>query len=176
MKEELKDKLFQEGKESFSFGTILLGNIAFLLNWGIGFILLMPFRISGISIVSWFYLIVLIIVQISLKKLNCTSCYYYGKSCYLGWGKLTAICFKQDSGDQEKGMKLAISYILQLPVILIASLIAGSIYGFNALNIILLIIFVIINILQGLLLRKKACEVCKARFICKGSAAPKIGK
>ena len=176
MKEELKDKLFQEGKESFSFGTILLGNIAFLLNWGIGFILLMPFRISGISIVSWFYLIVLIIVQISLKKLNCTSCYYYGKSCYLGWGKLTAICFKQDSGNQEKGMKLAISYILQLPVILIATLIAGFIYGFNALNIILLIIFVIINILQGLLLRKKACEVCKARFICKGSAASKMEK
>jgi len=173
MKEELKDKLFQEGKESFSFGIILLGNIAFLLNWGIGFVLLMPFRINGIPIVSWIYLIILIIVQLSLKKLNCTSCYYYGKSCYLGWGKLAALCFKQDSGNQEKGMKLAISYVLQLPIILIATLIAGFIYGFNTLNIILLIIFVIINILQGAVLRKKACTVCKSRFICKGSAAPK---
>ncbi|MDO9578784.1 MAG: hypothetical protein Q7J16_12950 [Candidatus Cloacimonadales bacterium] len=70
-------------------------------------------------------------------------------------------------------MKLAISYVIQLPVILIATLIAGFIYGFNTINIILLIIFVIINILQGAVLRKKACEVCKSRFICKGSAAPK---
>ena len=109
MKEELKDKIFQEGKEFFSFWIILLWNIAFLLNWGIGFVLLIPFRINGIPIVSWIYLIILIIVQISLKKLNCTSCYYYGKWCYLGWGKLAALCFKKDSGNQEKGMKLAIT-------------------------------------------------------------------
>ncbi len=171
MKEELKAKLFQEGKESFPAWWITLENIGFILNWAIGFYLLLPFKCCGIPIVSWIYLIILIVVQILLKYHNCTNCYYYGKWCHLGWGRLTGLMFKQDSGNLETGMKLAYSYILQLPVILIAALIAGFMYGFSFTNIVLLVLFVIINLLQGVVLRKKGCEVCKARFICKGSAA-----
>ncbi len=176
MREELKAKLYQEGKESFPAWYIILENIGFILNWGIGFILLIPFKISSynkIPIVACIYLISLIIIQILLKKYNCTNCYYYDKWCHLGWGKLTSLFFKENSGNQELGIKLAISYIVQLPVILIASIVAGFLYEFNLMNIILLIIFVIINILQGFVFRKKGCKVCKARFICKGSAAPK---
>jgi len=173
MKEELKAKLFPEGKESFPIWWIVLENIGFILNWGIGFILLWPFKYHNISIVSWFYLIIIIIVQILLKKHNCSGCYYYGKWCHLGWGKLASLLFKQDSGNLKIGTRLSLSYILQLPVILIAALMASFVYGFNLLNIILLIIFVILNVLQGAVLRKKCCAVCKARFICKGSAASK---
>ena len=170
MKEGLRDRLFQNGKESFPVWWIALENIGFLLNWGIGFFLLLPFRYNGIAIVSWLYLAILIIVQILLKKYNCTVCYYYGKWCHLGWGKFTVLFFKKDSGNQETGMKLAISYILQLPVILIAAIAAGFLYDFKTVNIVLLIIFVIINVLQGAF-RKSSCKVCKARFICSGSAA-----
>ena len=173
MKEELKAKLFQEGKESFPAWWIVLENIGFILNWGIGFVLLLPFKYNSVSIVSWCYLVILAIVQISLKKYNCSNCYYYGKWCHLGWGKLTCLLFKEDSGNPEIGMKLAISYILQLPVILIAALVAGFLYGFNLISVLLLIVFVVLNLLQGTILRKKGCAVCKARFICKGSAAPK---
>ncbi|MFC2062210.1 hypothetical protein ACFLUV_06835, partial [Elusimicrobiota bacterium] len=136
------------------------------------FILLQPYKYNGISIVSWIYLAILVIVQILLKKHNCSTCYYYDKWCHLGWGKLTSILFKQDSGNSEIGMKLSMSYILQMPVILIATLIAGFIYGFNLNSMVLLIVFIVLNILQGVVLRKKGCEVCKARFVCKGSAAP----
>jgi len=173
MKEELKTKLFHEGKESFPAWWIILENIGFILNWGIGFVLLWPFKYHNISVVSWLYLIIIVIVQILLKKHNCSGCYYYGKWCHLGWGKLAGLLFKQDSGNPKIGTRLSLSYILQLPIILIAALIAGFLYGFNLLNVILLIIFVILNVLQGAVLRKKCCAVCKARFICKGSAAPK---
>ncbi|MDI6794481.1 MAG: hypothetical protein QME81_16715, partial [bacterium] len=73
MQEELKVKLFQEGRESFPAWWIILENIGFLLNWGIGFVLLFPFKYNGIPIVSWVYLIILAIVQILLKKLSAAS-------------------------------------------------------------------------------------------------------
>lgn len=171
MKEELEAKLFQEGRESFPAWWIVLENIGLIVNWGIGFILLLPFKYNGVSVISWLYLIVLVIVQILLKKHNCSTCYYYGKWCHLGWGKLTCLLFKQDSGNPETGIKLAISYILQLPVILIAALAAGFLYDFNFISVVLLIIFMILNLLQGVVLRKKGCALCKARYICKGSAA-----
>ena len=163
-------KLFQEGRETFPLWWIALENIGFLLNWGIAFVLLLPFSYDGIPVVSYCYLAILVIIQVLLKKHNCSGCFYYGKWCHLGWGKLSCLFFKQDSGDAGIGMKLSLSYILQLPVILIAALVAGFLYGFTRINVVLLIVFVIINSLQGFL-RKKTCAVCKARFICKGSAA-----
>ena len=171
MLESQKSKIYQQGKESFPAWWIILENLGYFLNWGLGYVLLMPFKYNGMPIVSWIYLIILVIIQVLLKKHNCASCYYYNKWCHLGWGKLSAIFFKQDSGNPDLGIKLCISYILQLPVILVAALIAGFVYGFTILNVSLLVVFVLLNLLQGVVLRKKGCEVCKVRFICKGSAA-----
>ena len=131
MKEKLKSRIYQEGIECFPAWWVILENLGFILNWGIGFFLLMPFKYNGIPIVSWIYLAVLIVFQILLKKHNCSTCYYYGKWCHLGWGKLANCMFKPNSGSHETGMKLSISYILQLPVILIGGLIAGFLHGFT---------------------------------------------
>ncbi|MCK5224073.1 hypothetical protein KAR04_04845 [Candidatus Calescamantes bacterium] len=164
-------QIYEQGKESFPAWWIILENLGFLLNWGLGFIILLPFRFKGLPAASLIYLAVLLTFQILLKKHNCTSCYYYGKWCHLGWGKFTSWFFTKDSGKPDLGMKLAISYILQLPVLLIAGLIAGFLYEFTIQYIILLAIFAVLNISQALL-RKPSCKRCKARFGCKGSAAP----
>ncbi|RLD60579.1 MAG: hypothetical protein DRJ01_09405 [Bacteroidetes bacterium] len=174
MNNELKAKLFTNGKDSYSIITIIFENIAFILNWSLAFYLLMPFKFHGISLLSFIYLLILIVVQILLKKHNCTSCFYYDKWCHLGWGKLSSFLFKQDSGNVIIGMRLSFSYILQLPVILIASIVLGFVYGFTTIYIIAIIIFVIINILQ-VINRKRVCNTCKSRFICSGSAAKKQG-
>ena len=34
-----KDKLYQQGKDSFPMWSIILQNIGFILNWGIGFVI-----------------------------------------------------------------------------------------------------------------------------------------
>jgi len=169
----MEDKIYKDGLECFPKSNIIFENICFLLNWGIGYYLLLPFEILGIPIISLIYLIVLIIMQILLKKHNCTNCYYYDKWCHLGWGKLTSKFFSKNSGDADIGMKLTFFYILQLPVILILSIIGGYIFGFSQNYIVMIIIFVIINIFQAAVLRKKGCKKCKARFYCKGSAASK---
>jgi hypothetical protein len=171
MKEDLKEKLYQKGKEAFPGSGIFLENILFLLNWGIGFVLLLPFKYKGVSIASWLYLLLLISAQVMLKKHNCTACYYYGKWCHLGWGKLTSLFFKEDSGNQDIAEKFVISYILQLPVISIVAIAGSFLYGFDLINVTLLLIFITVNLIQALVLRKKGCAVCKARNYCKGSAA-----
>lgn len=163
-------KIYTAGKDVYPLWWIILDNTAFILNWSIGFILLLPFKIVGISIVSLIYLVILITIQILLKKHNCSNCYYYNKWCHLGWGKIAYRLFKPDSGNPKLGIRLSISYILQLPIIVILTLIAGFIYGFTWLNVSMLIIFIIINIMQGIV-RKKSCIICKMRAVCPGSAA-----
>lgn len=158
------------GRESFSCWQIIFENILFILNWGIGFILLMSFQFKGIPVVSFLYLILLLTVQVLLKKHNCSSCYYYGKWCHLGWGKISRILFEQNSGNLNIGKKLSISYILQLPLITLFAIIAGLIYGYTFWSVGLLIIFILVNILQ-VVLRKPVCKTCKMRFTCAGSAA-----
>lgn len=172
MKEELKSKLFKNGKDAYPFLSIMFENIIFILNWGLAFYLLMLFKYNGLPLLSFSYLLIFVVIQILLKKHNCTSCYYYDKWCHLGWGKLASFLFKQDSGNVIVGMKLSLSYIFQLPLILITSIILGSVYGFTTIYIIAIIIFVIINIFQALN-RKNTCKTCKSRFICSGSVAKK---
>ncbi len=152
--------------------AIIFKNISFIINWSLAFYLLTPFKYHGVSLLSFIYLLILIVVQILLKKHNCTSCYYYNKWCHLGWGKLASFLFKQDSGNVIIGMRLSFSYILQLPVIFIISIIFCFVYEFTTIYIIAIFIFVIINILQAIN-RKKTCKTCKARYICSGSAAKK---
>ena len=165
--------LYQAGKECFSVGWILFENALLFLNWGLGFYLLLPFKAFGISILSWLYLCVIIVVQILLKKHYCSLCYYYGKRCHLGWGKLSCALFKRDSGNRKIGTKLTLSYILQLPVITVLALIAGFVYGFTGAYIFWLGVFIFVNVFQGVFLRKKTCALCKMRFCCPGSAAKK---
>ena len=174
MDENLKKDIFNEGRESFPWWWIISENFLFLLNWGLGFFLLLPFRYKGIPVVSIIYIVDLLWVQILLKKHNCSNCYYYGKNCHLGWGRISKILFKENSGSTKTGMIYAFSYILQLPVILAGTIAAGVVYSFERINMILLAVFIIINVVQGAVLRKKGCEVCKARYICKGSAAGRM--
>jgi len=154
-------------KESYSLTWILFENILLLLNWGIGFFLLTPFQYHGIPIIALIYLTILIVVQILLKKHNCGNCYYHNKRCHMGWGKISSLICKKGTGNADLGKKLSISYILQLPVITILSLLAGLVYGFKITHLILLGIFILINIFQAAILRKTTCSECKNKKQCK---------
>ena len=100
-------RLYEQGIEESSVVQIIFGNIMMLVWIAVG------------AISCWFIHPVIALVYISfalvmvfivLRKLVCTNCYYYGKKCHLGWGKLSVMLFSQ--GDIEKfgtctGIKLA---------------------------------------------------------------------
>jgi hypothetical protein len=109
-----------------------------------------------------------------LRKLVCTNCYYYGKRCASGWGKLSALMFKQ--GDIERfndsvGVKLAPAiYGLLTLVPLVLGTIA-AVRDFSVVKVIVLAALLLLGFYSGAISRNKSCSQCKMRDYCRGSLA-----
>ncbi len=169
MKNEIK--IYEQGIEEYPKVVIIFGNFMMML-W----------IASGTTacwflypLAAWIYLALAIItVFVILRKLVCPDCYYYGKWCPLGWGKLSSLFFKK--GDVEKfttgiGLKLApLTYGLLslIPLILV---VISLFLGFSLFKIIILVFLLLISFYSGAISRKKTCAKCKMKLICPGSAS-----
>jgi len=113
-------------------------------------------------------------IFVVLRKLVCTNCYYYGKQCALGWGKLSALFFSQGSIDQFStcvGIKAApITYGL-LTLIPLVFCIVALVQEVTVLKVVVLVLLLAVSVYSGAISRKMACTNCKMRLICPGSAA-----
>jgi hypothetical protein len=72
------------------------------------------------------YLLFAVGNEIHVMKKNCVDCYYYGKWCSFGRGKLAALLFPQ--GDPKRFIAKRISWIDLLPdmLVLVFPLVGGS--------------------------------------------------
>jgi hypothetical protein len=102
-----------------------------------------------------------------LRKHLCTNCYYYGKWCHSGWGKLASLMFKKNSGSWKFGIKLARftwAVLMILPIIgMIVVIITSKAYLEKELS--LLTIFLILGSYQ-FSLHIRDCSKCKMRAAC----------
>jgi len=113
-------------------------------------------------------------VYIVLRKLVCTNCYYYGKWCSIGWGKLAALFFKPGKVEHFadcSGIKIAPATYGALTLIPVILLVVSLFRQFSAAKIIVLVLLLFISFYSGTVSRKKACTHCKMRLICPGSAS-----
>ena len=86
---EDEPEFYEAGLEEHPKSTIIFGNLVMLIWFALGAISCWFF----IPLIAWIYLaFAIIMVGIVLRKIVCTNCYYYGKWCHIGWGKLSA-CF-----------------------------------------------------------------------------------
>ena len=166
-----REELYNEGLEKYPLGCVIGQNVFFLAYFGIGLIGMLPLQIQGFPIVSILYALFLaVMLFFVLRKHLCTHCYYYGKRCNTGWGKLSALMFKKNSGNYELGVKLAgITWILAT-LIPIIGIIGVLILNYSLSTLILLILFILLTPVN-FVTHKKACEKCKMRFICPASMA-----
>jgi len=125
--------------------------------------------ISGWPLLPILWVILVVGVQVLLKKHNCSGCYYYDKLCHLGWGKISSAFFKQDSGDLKVGSKLSLFYIMPPPIILITSIIFDVVEKVLWMYWAFLVLYLVLNIVT-FPLRKKSCGLCVMRQVCVGSA------
>lgn len=133
-------------KRIFPLSGIIAENLLFLTMWvSAGYLLWPIWAPSGYPILTIIWAITVIIIQILLKKHNCSGCWYYDKRCHLGWGKISSAMFKKDSGNPETGKKLSIFYILPPPLIFLASLIFGITEGVSLFYWSVLTLFAVLN-------------------------------
>ncbi len=167
----MENKSLAEGFETYPLPWVIGQNLFFLIYFGIGFAGMIPLRIRGIPAVSLLYAIFLLVMLVFvLRKHLCTNCYYYGKMCSTGWGKLSALLFDKNSGNYTLGLKLAtITWGLAtlLPILGIS---AALLINFSVTNLILLFLFLILTPLN-FLIHRQSCRKCKMRLICPGSLA-----
>ena len=171
----VKKDIYEKGTEKYSASYITVENVMLLLQFAAGYMVMRPLTFYNFPAVSVGYIwFVFIMLGFVLRKHLCTGCYYYGKMCHCGWGKLSSFIYRKSSGDYRKAGKyagLTWGIIMLLPPVMgIVSIVAGKASFTEQLK--YFIPLIILTVINGAF-HVHDCRNCKMRYICPGSAAKK---
>ena len=164
-------KLYNEGVERYSTSRVVWQNLFFVIWFGAAFVGMLPLQILGFPIVSALYALFLVVTLLFvLRKHLCTHCYYYGRMCNTGWGRLSAAMFKKDSGNYQFGVRFAgITWMLATIAPIVGTILALVIH-FSILSLLSFIVFILLTPIN-IISHRNDCRKCKMRFICPASMA-----
>jgi hypothetical protein len=151
--------------ENYPIWIIILFNLVSWSVYAAGIYLLYLIR----PWLSLLFLIYILYLEFKVYKEGCVNCYYYGKSCASGRGKIAKI-FKK--GDPKKFCEKSVSFKDFLPSLIpsIAPVIAGiylMIVNFNWIILVLTIWPVIVWFVGNpIVYGQLACPHCKQDKIC----------
>ena len=77
--------------ENYPIWVVILSNLVSLTIYGLGFVII--FRLGYFF--SIFYLIYILILEYRLIRYHCINCFYWGKTCGFGKGRLSSLFFKK---------------------------------------------------------------------------------
>lgn len=158
--------------ERFPWPLVLLANGVTLLIYGIG-----TYLLSGLGL--WWALAYLAYcgwVESRVLTKSCVNCYYYGKVCCFGKGRLCALIFKR--GDPQKFAETTVSWFDLAPdfMVLVLPVVGGVVQlvgDFSGLTLALLVVLVALSFGGNAVVRGSfACRHCKQRAI--GCPAEKL--
>jgi hypothetical protein len=164
-------KLSESGYEEYPLPGVLLENAAIAVWIALGTII--SWRLHpAVGLLYLLFSIVMILVV--MRKAVCTRCFYYGKRCHVGWGKISAALFDQGGITEFNacaGIKIAPVFygLLALAPLLIG--IISMVKTPSLSSIVLIAALVLVVFYSAVILRKKSCSRCKMKSICPGSAA-----
>lgn len=122
------------------------------------------------------YLAYIFWLEIKLLKGHCVSCYYYGKYCAFGRGKLSCLFFKKDT--KKKFCNIQLKWTDLLPDFLVALIpfLVGIILLIRNFNWLVLaavmLLFLLMSAGNGFVRGTLACKYCKQREL--GCPAEKL--
>jgi hypothetical protein len=158
--------------ECFPIWIVVLSNFVGVLIYLIGAYVLAGFGLW----LSGLYLLYCFGLELRLLKGHCVNCYYYGKSCGFGKGKLCAWLFKQ--GDPRKFTETEISWATMLPdfLVLLWPLLGGIILlvlDFTWLLTGMLVLLVVLSLSGNAIVRGSlVCKYCRQKEL--GCPAAKL--
>ncbi|MDD2666841.1 MAG: hypothetical protein PHD13_07480 [Methanocellales archaeon] len=115
------------------------------------------------------YLLYVLWTEIRILRRSCVNCYYYGKYCAFGKGKLSYLLFKK--GDSKRFIQYEITWKDVIPdfMVSIIPILVGIvilIIDFNWFLLIMIIILALLTFVGNALIRcSLACKYCKQRKI-----------
>jgi hypothetical protein len=149
--------------ENYPFWIVFFSNLVSIAIYLIG-----AFIIYQIDLV-WMilYLLFIGILEFRLIKGHCTECYYYGKTCAFGKGRISSIFFKKGNADKFCKMQMTWKDILPDFMVSLIPMVAGIILLIIHFNWTILILIIFLFLLaftgNGLVRSSLACKYCKQR-------------
>lgn len=158
--------------ETFPTWMVVLCNLVPISIYAIGAYILAGFGIW----LSILYLLYCLWIETRVLKVSCVNCYYYGKICGFGKGKLCSLLLKK--GDSQRFVEEEVSWSQMLPDFLVSIFpivggIALSVMDFTWLRVLMLALLVVLGFGGTAVTRGSfACKYCKQREI--GCPAEKL--
>ncbi|MBN2735205.1 MAG: hypothetical protein JXQ82_10195 [Methanomicrobiaceae archaeon] len=149
--------------ENYPVRIVFLSNLLTLLIYAAGASLM---YMAGF-IWAILYILFIAVLEFRLLSRHCVDCYYYGKTCAFGKGRLGAIIFTK--GDPKRFIQRKISGKDMIPdlLVIIIPVIAGIallIFDFNWFIPVLIIILMILGSFgNGFVRGNLACRYCRQR-------------
>jgi len=166
-------KLMTKSKcyESYPFWMVLVTSLFSVLIYFLGAYVIYKLGIIWLIL----YLLFILFLEIRLLK-SCANCYYYGKCCASGRGKISSLFFKK--GDNKKFAKRQITWKDMIPDFLVSMIpfVAGIVLLIIRFNWMLLIAVILLFFLtfmgNAFIHGSLICKYCKQREI--GCPAEKL--
>lgn len=152
-------------KEHYPVWIVCIANLVPLLIYGIGAFVLLQ---AGI-VFTIVYLLFVFVFEFRLISRHCPDCYYYGRTCAFGKGRMSALFFKKGSPEKFTGMTITWKDIVPDFLLFVIPVLAGIvllIQGFAWTILILVIALLLLGFAGNALVRGHlACKYCRQREI-----------
>ena len=159
MKKEEKIECY----ENYPLWIVFISNLVSIAIYLIGAYII--YQIGLIWLIL--YLIFILILEFLLIQGHCVDCYYYGKTCSFGKGRISGLFFKKGDGKKFCNNKMTWKEMLPDMLVSLIPVIIGIILLIRKFNWILLSLIIILLILtfagNGFVRSKLACKYCKQR-------------
>jgi hypothetical protein len=151
--------------ENYPVGIVIFSNLVSITIYGLGFVIIAKLGL----IFSILYLIFISILEYRLLRQHCTNCYYWGKRCGFGKGRVSSLFFKR--GDPSKFCEREISWKEMIPDLLVSVIpvIIGIVLLILEFDFVLLAGILLLILLStagnGYIRGTLTCKYCKQREI-----------
>jgi len=149
--------------ENYPIGIVILSNFVSLVIYGFGFLIILRLGLAY----SLLYLSYILILEFRLIKNHCVNCFYWGKTCGFGKGRISSWSFKK--GDNLNFCNKSMTWKDLIPDILVSviPIVIGIIFLILKFDLILLsallLVLFLTTIGNGFIRSILTCRYCKQK-------------
>lgn len=151
--------------ENYPVTTVIVSNLVLVVTWISG-----AFILSRIGL-PWalLYLLFVLALEFRLVSGHCRDCYYFGKTCAFGKGRLSALLFRRGSPETFTQLKIGWKDLVPDFLVFLVPVIAGivlMVWQFSWTILLLVILILLLGFAGNAFVRGHlACRFCKQREI-----------
>ena len=153
------------GCENYPTQIVIVSNLLSFLIYIIGAYILYQF--SFIWVIC--YVLFILLLEFRLLSGHCVDCYYYGKTCAFGKGRLSSRFFSRGQPERFNHMKITWKDIVPDFLVFIVPVVAGIILLIQVFSLTILILIIALFLLgffgNAFVRGQLACKYCKQRAI-----------